>query len=227
VTSLARDSASIAALLLLGACAAIPAARRPADPAAAAPGDEAPPPRSEAAPRTQPEGVLGTPPQGALVTEELGGERDQAEPVLPPDPTQMLASIQPDTPPRRVTSLRLTEEGRRLLEAGDTVQALDRVEKAVRVDPSNPHGYYWLAQIHQRTGRPDQALPFADKSIALFASGDRGWLAQAYIFRASILESVGHFPEARDSYRLAARVQPGNVAAQAGLARLGASGTVP
>lgn len=154
---------------------------------------------------------------------ESGGHLGEAAspPVAPPDPEMLLALIGPTTPPQRAASLRLTDAGRRMLESGDTAGALDRIEKAVKVDPSNPHGYYWLAQVHLHNGRLDQALAFSEKSIVLFSQGDRAWLAQAYTFRASILEKAGRFPEARSAYRHAVQVEPGNVAARAGLGRLG------
>lgn len=176
-----------------------------------------------------------TPPRDrpSLGEEKIG--TDQADtaaapavpPVQPPDPATVVASIDASTPPSRAASLRLTDEGRRFLEASDPANALDRLEQALKIDPSNPHAYYWLAQVHDRRGRPDQALAFADKAVVLFPAGERGWLTQAYTFRASVLERAGRFPEARASYKRAVSVEPGNVAARAGLARLGEHGGTP
>jgi hypothetical protein len=156
-----------------------------------------------------------------------GEEQPSPAPVAPPDPQTMLASIGPATPPQRVASLRLTDEGRLLLDQGNAAAALDRIEKAVKIDPSNPHGYYWLAQVHYHNGRADQALAFADKAASLFTPAERSWLAQTYTFRGSILERAGRFKEARASYRRAVRIEPGDVAARAGLARLGEPSGVP
>lgn len=158
---------------------------------------------------------------GGPVEPENGVGGAPPQPVAPPDPEMLLALIGPSTSPQRAASLRLTDAGRRSLESGDVTGALDRIEKAVKVDPSNPHGYYWLAQVHLRNGRLDQALAFSEKSIVLFSQGDRAWLTQAHTLRASILEKAGRFPEARRAYRDAVQVEPGNVAARAGLGRLG------
>lgn len=141
--------------------------------------------------------------------------------VQPPDPETMVASIGPSTSPQRAASLRLTDEGRRLLGKGDSTAAVDRLEKAVKIDPSNAHGYYWLAQVYDRNGKPDQALAFVDKSVVLFAQDDHVWLAQAYTFRGSILERTGRFKDARTSYQRALQAEPGSVAARAAVARLG------
>ena len=149
------------------------------------------------------------------------------QPVPPPDLQKLVASIGPDTSPQLAASLRLTDEGRRLLQDGNTAAALDRIEKAVKIDPSDPHAYYWLAQVHFQSGRLDQALAFCDKSIALFGPQEPMWLAQAYTFRASILERAGRFRDARESYQRAVQVEPGDVAAQAGLARLSGSTASP
>lgn len=188
---------------------------------------EAPPPPRSSSPSIGEESLGGARPSangnrpGAPVGPEGGADDSQAQPVAPHDPEVLLALIGPTTSPQRAASLRLTDAGRRMLDSGDTAGALDRIEKAVKVDPTNPHGYYWLAQVHLRNGRLDQALAFSDKSIVLFSQGDRTWLAQAYTFRASILEKAGRFPEARSAYRRAVQAEPGNVAARAGLGRLG------
>lgn len=183
-----------------------------------------------APPLTTPEGVASRAPvpvapsamrPEAVLEEESLDAVAIEPPTQPPDPAMMLASIDASTPPARVASLRLTDEGRVLLAGSDATAALDRLERAVKIDPSNPHAYYWLARVHEQGGRSDQALAFADKAIALFPQGEEVWLAQTYIFRAAILERIGRFPEARASYGRAVRAEPGNVAARAGLARLG------
>lgn len=161
--------------------------------------------------------ALGDPAAADAASDPFGG----AEVVAPPDPARLLDSIGPGTSPERATSVRLTDEGRRLLQDGDDAAAIDRIERALKIDPTNAHGYYWLAQVHARRGRLDQALAFADKAAILFSAGDQAWLVQTYTFRASILEGAGRFPEARASYRRAVDLQPGSVAARAGLARLG------
>src|SRR5262249_42246004 len=157
--------ASTTAIILLSSCAT-QTSSRPAP---------APAPRREAAqvkPAAKPprslseENVGGAPPSNGQHPSPLGGTVGETgdvappPPTAPPDPNMIIASIGPSTPPQRAASLRLTDEGRRLLAQGNSAAALDRIEKAVKIDPSNPHGYYWLAQVHLQNGRLDQALAF-------------------------------------------------------------------
>jgi hypothetical protein len=209
---------AIAVALISGCASASRPAPRPASappPRPAAPAEARPAParrvgEQDLAARERPEGAAPAPSDGVETTGEA-----------PPDQPTLLASIGPSTPPERAASIRLTDAGRKLLEAGDTRAALDRIESAVKLDPSNPYAYYWLAQVHAGNGRPDQALMYADKAIVLFGSGNRQAQGDAYALRGRVFEQVGRFPDAREAYRRALAAQPNNVAARVGLARLG------
>jgi len=122
-----------------------------------------------------------------------------------------------------VASLRLTGEAWHFLERNDIAAALDRLEKAIRIDPANPYAYYVLAQVHQRAGRLDQAVAFADKAELLFGTSDPVWLSQTLAFKGTVFERAGRYPEAREAYRRAVELVGGNVVGRAGLARLGAA----
>jgi hypothetical protein len=54
-----------------------------------------------------------------------------------PDDSSLLAKITPGLAPQRAASLRLTEEGKRLLDAGDATRAINRLERAIAVDSTN------------------------------------------------------------------------------------------
>ena len=168
-------------------------------------------------------------PQGSVKEESLNAQppapeaHPQVEPPAAPQPETVLAGITPQTPPQTATSLRLTEEGRQLLSHGDMKNALDRLEKALRIDPTNAYGYYWLAQVHYRRERYDQAIAFADKAAGLFARTNPGWQSQTYTFKGTVCEKIGNFPAAREAYRKALSIQAGNAAARAGLSRVGDS----
>src|SRR5262249_7205234 len=79
-----------------------------------------------------------------------------------PDDSSLLAKITPGTSPQRAASLRLTEEGRKLLEAGDAPKALSRLEKTIVIDSTNAYGYFYLAKTHYRLGRYKESLSFLD-----------------------------------------------------------------
>ncbi len=167
----------------------------------------------------------GTPGGGGPETAATGQLPPAAEeqPSAPKPPT-ILASITKETPPQEAASLRLADQGRELFERGDLEGALDRLEKAVRVDPNDPHGYYWLAQVHFRRDRYDQALAFADKAALLFSRSSPPWASQAYVFKGFVFEKIGRYADAREAYRSALQVEPENAAAMSGLSRVGGSG---
>jgi Flp pilus assembly protein TadD len=145
---------------------------------------------------------------------------DVPEPAAPPAPDTVLAAISEETPPQQAASLRLSDEGRRLLAAGDVAGALDRLETAIRIDPANGHAYYWLAQVHYRRERFDQAVAFAEKAGLLLSRTDQAWASQAYVFKGTVYEQLGRYGDARAAYRQALDMEGGNVAARAGLSRL-------
>jgi Flp pilus assembly protein TadD len=204
------------ALFLLGGCAAAP---RPAP--------QAPPARKPApvVARPQPTPRLSEEDLARRENRNIGRTAEDQGPstseAAADEAPTLLASIGPSTPPERAASIRLTDSGRKLLESGDAQGALDRIESAVKLDPTNPHAYYWLAQVHWQNGRLDQTLSYSEKAIVLFAPSERQAQSEAYTLRGRVLEQVGRFPDARQAYRRALSVQPGNVAARAGLARIG------
>ena len=108
---------------------------------------------------------------------------------------------------------------------GDIDAALERLEQAVRIDPANPHGYYWLARVHYRQQQYDQAIAFTEKATVLFARSDAAWLSRSHSFAGAVFEEVGRYADARAAYQRALSADPSNVAALAGLARLGNSPT--
>jgi len=206
---------ALAACVLLGACA------RPHRP-------PAPPARPASVP---------TLPDSSLREESLR-ERPPADttsgkaapdgPYSSGEPMPILAAIGPQTPPASAASLRLTDRGRQCLAEDDTRGALDVLEKAVKLDPNNGRAYYWLAQVHFREGRYDQAAAFADKASLLLANSDPASASQAYAFKAMVFEQVGRYGDARKAYQQAIAFNSSNVAAQAGLSRLATgSETIP
>src|SRR4249920_1272441 len=93
------------------------------------------------------------------------------------DDSSLLAKITPGTSPQRAASLRLTEEGRKLLEAGDAPKALSRFEKTIVIDSTNPYGYFYLAKTHYRLGRYKESLSFLEVAESRL-SGEPFWLAE-------------------------------------------------
>ncbi|HUI24836.1 MAG TPA: tetratricopeptide repeat protein [Candidatus Kryptonia bacterium] len=139
----------------------------------------------------------------------------------------LVEKINGSTPPNVAAALRLVEDGRALLAQQAYERALDRFERALAIDPSNAYGYYYLARLHFEQRSYDQAIAFADKSAVLSARDDKTLSARAYALQGTVFEQVGRFPDARTAYRRALAADGNNVAAQAGMARLGGNGTSP
>ncbi|HEY7167149.1 MAG TPA: tetratricopeptide repeat protein [Candidatus Binatia bacterium] len=147
--------------------------------------------------------------------------RGQPEITAPPlrDDSSLLAKITPGTPPQRAASLRLTDEGRKLLEAGDPQRALSRLEKTIVIDSTNPYGYYYLAKTHYKLGRYKESLNFLDVAESRL-SNEPFWLAEVYALRGDNLRALGMKEKAEASYTRALSLNSGNRTASEALSRL-------
>jgi uncharacterized protein HemY len=152
------------------------------------------------------------PPAGKEPSKEgsIGETRKPSEAVAPlPDDSSLLAKITSGTSPQRAASLRLTEEGRRLLDAGDARKALNRLEQTIVIDSTNPYGYFFLAKAHYRLGRYKESLNFLDVAESRL-SQETFWLAEVYALRGENFRSLGMTQKAEASYTQALRLNSGN-----------------
>jgi hypothetical protein len=160
------------------------------------------------------------PPRQASVGESRSGA--EAIPTLPPplaDDSSLLAKITPATSPQRAASLRLTEEGRKILDAGDPAKALTRLEQTIVIDSTNPYGYFYLAKAQYRLGRYRDALNFLD--IAESRLGPEPfWLAEIHALRGDNFRAQGQLQRAEASYNQAIRLNSGNRSAADALTRI-------
>lgn len=153
-------------------------------------------------------------------------QQEQSARALPPqapaplpDEISLLAKITSTTSPQRAASLRLTEEGRKLLESGDHAKALSRFEKTIAIDSTNPYGYYFLAKAHTSMGRHQESLRFLDVAEGLIAS-DPYWLSEVFALRGEDYRALGFLDRADLNYSQALRLNPGNRMAADGLSRI-------
>ena len=131
----------------------------------------------------------------------------------------MLAKITPGTPAQRAASLRLTEEGRKLLEAGDAAKALSRLEKTIVIDSANAYGYFYLAKSHYQLGSYKESLSFLDVAESRL-SEEPFWLAEVHALRGENFRALGMPDKAEASYAQALRLNSGNRTANDALTRL-------
>ncbi|PYR90345.1 MAG: hypothetical protein DMF84_20740 [Acidobacteria bacterium] len=87
--------------------------------------------------------------------------------------------------------------------AGDYEAALKQLQQAIEKNPRDAESLSNLGQILVRLGRPQEALPYFDRAIAL--NGDR-W---AYVFnRARAARLLERWPESIEGYRRAQALFP-------------------
>jgi tetratricopeptide (TPR) repeat protein len=156
---------------------------------------------------------------GAASTEPTG----DTVAVAPP----LVETIDASTAPNVAAATRLVDAARERMAAGDDGAALDQLERAIGIDPTNPYAYYYLAELHFTHRTYDQAIAFADRSAGLSEMRAPEWASRAYTLQGNSFEAVGRFGDARDAYARALNAAPGNLAAQAGLARVGGPPSAP
>jgi tetratricopeptide (TPR) repeat protein len=230
-------SAATACLTLSG-CAPQPYYRVPAPPAPAIKAPPAPPAQESVQQTVPPDGKIReqdirpkTPPppaakagkeparQASVSESRSGAEATAAAPPPLADDSSLLAKITPATSPQRAASLRLTEEGRKILDAGDPAKALTRLEKTIVIDSTNPYGYFFLAKAQYRLGRYRDALNFLD--IAESRLGPEPfWLAEIHALRGDNFRAQGQLQRAEASYNQAIRLNSGNRSAADALTRM-------
>jgi hypothetical protein len=135
-----------------------------------------------------------------------------AQPELPsplPDDSSLLAKITASTLPQRAASLRLTEEGRKLIDGGAPGKGLPRLEQSIAIDSTNPYSYFYLAKAHHKLGRHKESLSFLDVAESRLA-GEAYWLAEVHALRGENFRALGMVDRAEASYSKALSINPGN-----------------
>jgi Tetratricopeptide repeat len=137
--------------------------------------------------------------------------------VKPPlaDDSSLLAKIVPGIPPQRAASLRLSEEGRKLLDSGEYAKALPRLERAIDIDSTNAYGHFLLAKAQFGLRRYNDSLNFLDVAESRLGA-EPFWLSEVYALKGENLRALGMLDRAEESYEKALTINPGNrIAAQA------------
>jgi len=129
-----------------------------------------------------------------------------------PDDGPLTAKIDASTPAARSAALRLTEEARQRLAAGDTNRAIELLERAVTVDARLPYPYYFLAKAHADAGHAALAHRFCDRAAQKVAN-EPYWRSRVDELRGKLLADEGKTAEADAAYRRALDAWPGNRAA--------------
>ena len=91
---------------------------------------------------------------GLVIT---GCVKEQASQLPPPSAQEAEPELPQEPDPRVVASLQLTEQGRRLLEAGKSDRAIRVLEQAISLDSNNGQNYYYLAEAWLLKGVTSEA----------------------------------------------------------------------
>jgi tetratricopeptide (TPR) repeat protein len=126
-----------------------------------------------------------------------------------PDDGPLTGKIDAHTPAARASALRLAEEGRQRLVAGEPARAIELLERAVAVDARMPYSYYFLACAHAEAHRPDLARRFLDRAGQKLAR-EPYWTSRVEELRGKLLAEAGRGAEADAAYRRALDAWPGN-----------------
>lgn len=147
-------------------------------------------------------------------------------PAAPPlaDDSSLLAKITPGISPQRAASLRLTEEGRKLLDAGDPAKAMTRLERTIVIDSTNGYGYFYLAKAQHRMGHYQESLNLLEVAQSRLG-GEPFWMSELYALRGENYRALGQTQKAETSYHQSLRLNSGNRTASDALARI--SGEAP
>ncbi|HID31596.1 MAG TPA: tetratricopeptide repeat protein [Desulfobacterales bacterium] len=79
--------------------------------------------------------------------------------------------------PRALASLRLTDQGRMLLERGRTDDAISLLERAMGLHPTNGENYYYLAEAWLLKGRTAQAEEF-NRLAGIYLEKNARWMGK-------------------------------------------------
>lgn len=185
---------ALVVLLVVAGSACAPAVSRPA-PSAARPAARREPPSTDVARSAPPKPPAPLPPVAARA-----------------DDGPLTAKIDAATPAGRSAALRLIEQGRQQLAAGDPARAIELFERAIAVDARVPYAYYFLAEAHAEANHPALAQRFLERAEQKLAQ-EPYWMSEVYRLRGVLLAEEGKSVEAEAAYRRALQAWPGNRAA--------------
>jgi len=146
-------------------------------------------------------------------------EADLRETLLA-DARYHVENVPPDFPPPRAASFRVAAQGVLAWKQGRVQEAEDRLEQSLTLDPRNPFGYFYLAEIRIRESAFSQALIFLDQAELHF-QGHPHWLSEVYEGKGRCQEALGDLKAAVQAYARALEYNPWNESAEEGLARAG------
>ena len=147
------------------------------------------------------------------------GETATIRSKFPSENMTLASKINANTTPQRAASLRMTEEGKRLIDSGQYDKALSRIERALAIDASNPYVYYFLGKAHFYLFDYRQSVEFLDVAESLLSTHGF-WLGEIHSLKGQNYQELGLLDQAKKSFTAALRFNPKNQGASVGLNRV-------
>ena len=110
-----------------------------------------------------------------LVLTIAGCVKKQVAQPLPSAQGQIEPESEQTPDPRALASLQLTDQGRRLVLAGKSDQAIRVLEQAISLNPENGRNYYYLAEAWLLKGVITEAKKF-NQLAEIHSKDDPGWM---------------------------------------------------
>ena len=123
-----------------------------------------------------------------LVLTIAGCMKKQVAQPLPPAREQVEPESEQVPDPRTLASLQLTDQGRRLVAAGKSDQAIRVLEQAISLNPDNGQNYYYLAEAWLLKGVITEAKKF-NQLAEIHLKDDPGWMPRVIQQANQIAES--------------------------------------
>lgn len=121
--------------------------------------------------------------QKVKIEKERAPETGATKEIIKTEPKPLSAAV---TPKARA-SVKMVEDGRREMAAGNIESAERKFQDAINIDPNNGIAYYYLARAKFELGSYQQANGVLDKAEELLA-GSKEWLEAVAALREMIRE---------------------------------------
>ncbi len=148
-------------------------------------------------------------------------------PTLRVSDSSLESIIGSESDPARAASLRVTDEARKELLAGQTDDAIRTLSRAIGIDSANPYAYLYLGRAYIAKKDLTQALSFFKRAEIGFGTTNPVWLGETLAFEGLAYEQADHINAAAAAYQQAMAADPGNLMARVGYTRLAPSVTSP
>jgi len=123
-----------------------------------------------------------------LVLTFVGCVKKQVSQPLPPAREQVAPESEQTPDPRARASLQLTEQGRRLVDAGKPDQAIRVLEQAISLNSDNGQNFYYLSQAWLLKGVISEAKKF-NQLAEIHLKHDARWMQRVIQQANQIAES--------------------------------------